>query len=215
MPDHLEIPFADLQAKTSAIRRWLMLEGEDEDSRGFSSEMAANVRAWALVWMCAAAEAFWVQFVSATCNEFSRAPPMKQRRKLRAQSIFFMNDFFSTVTSDLDRRWERSFSLIEKFVNSDRSELPLSIPYDGKTVRPLHIQLFWELFEIPGEPFPSMVHRQSLQTLADDRNRVAHGEILPLTLGRLRTKADVKASLARLEETTECVYTATRTMLGL
>jgi hypothetical protein len=215
MADQLEAPYADFLARTSVIRRWLMLEGEEDTSSGFSAEMAANVRAWALVWMCAAAESFWAQFVSATCNEFAQASPLVQRRKIKAQSIFFMDQLFSEVTKDLDRRWEKSFTLLQKFVSEDRKKSSVTIPYDGRTVRPLHIQLFWELFEMPGDPFPSIVHKQSLQTLADDRNSVAHGEMQPATLGRQRTKEDVKASLVRLEETTERTYLATRKMLNL
>ena len=215
MADLLEAPYAEFLARTSVIRRWLILEGEEVAADGFSPELAANVRAWALVWMAAAAESFWKQFLDATCKEFASAPPKVQRRKIRAQSIYFMDQMFSETTKELDRRWEKSFALFHRFVAEDRKALAVTLPYDGKTLRPLHIQLFWALFELPGEPFPSLIHRQSLQTLADDRNSVAHGELQPSTLGRLKTKSDVKVSLSRLEDIVERVYVVTRSMLSL
>jgi len=45
-----------------------------------------------------------------------------------------------------------------------------------------------------------------LETLADDRNTVAHGEQMPGTMGRLRTKEDILTSLDRLEQTAENIY---------
>lgn len=212
MSDKLELPYSDFLARTSVIRRWLILEG-DERPQGFSPEMAANVRAWAIVWMGAASESFWRPFLQAVCEEFAQSSLLIHRRNMRAQSIFFMDQIFSDVTRDLERRWEKSFLIMESIVSLDRRTSSVTIPYDGKTVRPIHIKLLWDLFQIPGDPFPSMIHKQSLETLANDRNIIAHGEQMPSTIGRLRTKVDVMLTLARLEETVERTYLETRALL--
>lgn len=214
MSEEIERTYAEFLSRTTLIRRWLMLHG-DESNGSFAVEMAANTRAWAIAWMSAAAESFWRPFLQATCDEFARSPKLTHRRKLRAQSIFFIDQMFSEVTRDLDRRWEKSSALLEAIVSSDRTVSNITIPYDGKTLKPLHVQVFWNLFQLPGDPFPSMIHKQSLETLAADRNLVAHGEMLPSTLGRLRTKQDVMSSLSRLEDTVEKTYVSTRASLNI
>jgi hypothetical protein len=214
MQDTIEATYSEFLAKTTLIRRWLMLAG-DEERRGFSTELAANVRAWSLVWTCAAVENFWVPFLKGACEHFSQSSAFDQRRKIKAQSIFFLDKMFQEVTRELTPRWERSFALLEDFVKADRKGYPVKIPYDGKTVRPSHVELYWKLFELSGDPFPSMIHRQSLETLANDRNEIAHGERSPSTVGRLRTKADVQSTLAKVEETFERTYVSTRNLLKL
>ncbi|QQP96728.1 hypothetical protein [Lysobacter enzymogenes] len=212
MTEGIEQAHVEFLSRTMLIRRWLILQGEGE-VEGFSPEMAANVRGWAIVWMGAAAESFWKPFLHATCKAFAQSSVMAHRRNARAQSIFFLERMFCDVTKELNPRWERSFALIESMVSADRKDMSFSLPYDGKTLRPRHIELFWNLFRIDGSPFPSIIHKQSLETLADDRNTVAHGEQLPNTVGRLRSKRDVMSTLTRLEETLEKTYLATLDVL--
>lgn len=210
----IERTHSEFLTRTAMIRRWLMLQGDGDDGK-LSEETAAHVRAWAIVWMSAVAESFWLPFLRAVCEEFAQSSSISHRRKMRAQSIFFMDRIFSNVTNDLDRRWRKSFDLMDAIVLADRKSAKITVPYDGKTLRPVHLDLFWEMFQLPGAPFPSMIHRQSLETMANDRNSVAHGEQLPLTLGRLRAKSDVTATLSRLEETAENIYVHVRSMFGV
>jgi hypothetical protein len=205
MAETLDSSFSEFMTKTGHIRRWLILEGEGAE-KGFSPELAANVRGWSLVWMCACAETFWGSFLEAACLELSKKPPRFHRRYIRAQAVYLVNDLSSSISKDLEVRWDRSFDILTRLVSADRTQAPISIPYDGKTLRPRHVDLLWKAFDLPESPFPSMIHRQSLETLADDRNDIAHGRRLPATVGRLRTKTDVTNTLSRLEETVESTY---------
>jgi hypothetical protein len=205
MGAQLDASYEEFSSKTGHVRRWLMLQGE-ETGGGFSPELAANVRGWSLVWMSACAEQFWQSFLHATCAEFSSMPAPFHRRRIRAQAIYVIDEMFAGTTKDLVPRWEKSFNLLEKLVKADRKTSTAAMPYDGKTVRPKHLDLLWSIFDLPGSSFPSMIHRQSLETLADDRNDIAHGHRLPATVGRLRTRSDVDNTLRRLEETFEAAY---------
>lgn len=205
MRTQLDASYEEFSAKTAHVRRWLMLEGEDS-SGGFSQENSANVRGWSLVWMSACAEQFWQSFLQASCAEFSLMPPSFHRRRIKAQALYLIDDMFTQTTKDLLPRWQKSFDLLERLTHADRKVSAAATPYDGKTIRPRHLDLIWKLFDLPGDSFPSLVHRQSLETLANDRNDIAHGRRLPATVGRLRTRSDLDDTLSRLEDTFEAVY---------
>jgi hypothetical protein len=199
----------EFSARTTLIRRWLISSGGHVNGV-FGDESAANARAFAIVWMSSATEQFWVGILECACACVRQFSSVAARRRMRSQAIFFIEAFPIRGTKELTSRWDRSFELIRDFVEKPRTDLKFSLPYDGKTVKPAHVDLIWKLFELQGMPFPSIIHRQSLETLAVDRNLVAHGEQAPGTLGRLRTKEDVHQTLSRLEETMEHVLLGLR-----
>ena len=50
-------------------------------------------------------------------------------------------------------------------------------PLDGKTLKPEHFNRLWEIYSLPGVPFPSLKWQGSLQKLALARNDIAHGNL--------------------------------------
>lgn len=84
-----------------------------------------------------------------------------------------------------------------------------SLPYDGRTIRPEHLELIWHLFSLDGNAFPSPIHCQELNTLADRRNDVAHGHIIPGDMGVQVAIPDLRKTVERVEELVEhCVLSA-------
>lgn len=202
--DEIDKVLGEFLARTTHVRRWLMLQGDDQQG-SFGKELSANVRGWSIVWMCAASESYWSSLLQIVCTEVSVWSRGRHRKKLRAQSIYFAEKFFAPASKELDTRWERAASLLKDVATAERVGLGFTIPYDGKTVRPRHLELVWKVFELDGAPFVSFVHKQSLETLAVDRNKIAHGESLPATIGALRPIEDVTATLSRLEASMEHV----------
>ena len=99
------------------------------------------------------------------------------------------------------KMWTKRVELLERMTTTrpvlfDYEHKPL----DGRTVRPRHFEVLWAVFSLPGNPLPSLIHKTALSEIAEIRNRLAHGEVSPLTIGRLKTRDEI---LRRVDQTEE------------
>ena len=94
------------------------------------------------------------------------------------------------------------------------------LPLDGRTLRPKHFDVVWEVFGLDGPSLPSPMHKLALTELADFRNDLAHGNVDPDDVQRMKTFADVTRMVGYTEEIAEHLlvsveqYVNTRAYLG-
>ena len=170
--------------------------------------LTRSTKALMLVWMTASLEDFWKRYLSELCTRVSVASIGKKRRGYASSSIFIFEKIGTASEGKAIRRWEKVADILDCLRGS--SPLPaFALPYDGRTIRPDHLELVWRVFDLPGSPFPSPIHKQELNTLADRRNDVAHGTLVPDAVGGALTVGDVQRILKRVEEVVEhCVVSA-------
>jgi hypothetical protein len=171
---------------------------------------AKSSKALTMVWLCAVLEDFWKNYLSELCSRVRAAPYTRRRRSAVALSVFYYDRIGGVSDGKALRRWEKVADLMSDLGGAG-AVLPLfKIPYDGRTVRPDHLDIAWRLFGLPGDVFPSPVHKQELNTLADRRNDVAHGALTPESIGGTVSVGDLRRIVSRLEEIVEhCVVSAT------
>lgn len=58
------------------------------------------------------------------------------------------------------------------------------LPMDGRTIRKRHLDLVWRVFGFPGTSLAEPRHQFTLETTADARNDIAHGEATPSEVAR-------------------------------
>lgn len=155
-------------------------------------------KALTMVWMCAAVETFWKAYLGELCARVNAASALKRRKNLPIASIFFFDTLASFGEGKRLRRWERAADFFSNFPSGGWP--PSVIPYDGRTVRPEHVAVVWRIFGLKGPDFPSPIHKQELNTLADQRNDVAHGLIEPGVIGGTVTVDDLSRRVGRLED---------------
>lgn len=85
-------------------------------------------------------------------------------------------------TSDATTVWGKRALVTTFELSTDPTVLPLPTkgpqpPLDGKTLTPAHFQRIWDVYGIPGTPFPELRWGQTLQKLAGLRNDIAHGNL--------------------------------------
>jgi hypothetical protein len=83
------------------------------------------------------------------------------------------------------RKFNRRMDLLE----NARSLAPASLsghelPFRSQTIRTAHIEYVWRIFAFPLPIWPSQRHRLALETVADQRNIIAHGEDDAVAVGR-------------------------------
>jgi hypothetical protein len=174
------------------------------DTLALNSRFSDHVRSskgLALVWMAASVEAFWKSYLSDLCKCVANSSLSKRRRNLASVALFYFDSLGSMGEGKRLKRWERAADF---FTGLPAAALPSpALPYDGRTVRPAHFEVVWKIFSLPGAEFPSPIHKQVLNTLADQRNDVAHGLVDAPTMGGTLTVDDLRIRLTRLEEIVE------------
>lgn len=164
-------------------------------------------KALVMVWMAASVETFWKSYLGELCSRVSTAPVAKRRRHLAAAGIFYFDILGSMGDGKKLRRWGRVADFFIDLPNGTVS--PTTIPYDGRTVRPDHLEIAWKVFSLSGAQFPSPIHKQVLNTLADRRNDVAHGLVDPQVVGGAVTVGDLRDLMTKLEDIVDnCVIAA-------
>lgn len=103
--------------------------------------------------------------------------------------------------NDHKKIWNRRIDLFSRMDHTTSVSLNITdIPLDGRTIRPEHFETIWSVFDIPGPFIPSPLHKFALNDVAEGRNKVAHGEVDPITFGRSRNPADFIRIITQIED---------------
>ncbi|RYD14767.1 MAG: hypothetical protein EOP90_12540 [Lysobacteraceae bacterium] len=172
----------------------------------YSEHVKVN-KALVLVWMSAAVERFWKAYLTDLSTRVIAANSRKRRKNIASASVYFFDTLGSLGDGKKLNRWRRAAEFFENMTSAASSAQ--SIPYDGRTVRPEHVEIAWQVFCLDGTQFPSPVHKQDLNSLATQRNDVAHGVIDPSVVGGTFTVGDLRVRLERLDDIAiHCVLAA-------
>ncbi len=102
---------------------------------------------------------------------------------------------------DYQKSWIKKIELLAMTNSSDPlGEPPTDLPLDGKTIRPIHLETIWSVFELPTSPFPNLICRATLTDIADGRNEIAHGHTPIGTFAKKKGAADTLKKITRIEE---------------
>lgn len=102
---------------------------------------------------------------------------------------------------DYQKSWARKISLLAMTNSTEPvGEPPVDLPLDGKTIRPVHLETIWAVFELPTSPFPNLICRAALTDIADGRNEIAHGHTPIGTFAKKKGAADTLKKIIRIEE---------------
>jgi hypothetical protein len=176
------------------------------DVAGLSSSVAerdrwASVRAFVYVGLAATLERIVRDAIGDLLDELTMVaqPPTKLRPCLFA--LLCDAELQAVSQKKRNSSWETRLALFEKITGNLPAAFPHEAsPLDGKTLRGEHFDTIWSVFGFPSPSLPSPQHRTALIDLADGRNDVAHGEIDPVTFGRLKATSDLIRLTARVEE---------------
>lgn len=207
-----EAALAEFAVRSERLRRSLQIQLERADVAPPGDDAVA--RAGMVVWLSGAFEVFWCRYLDDLCSAVGRMPLRGRRRRLAAQAIYFVDRLQSVGEGGRVglTTWRRTIDVFNDVGDLRAARGSFRVPHDGRTVRPEHLAICWALFGLSSPTFPSAVHRTSLDTLATERNQLAHGEVSPETYGRLRTPSDVLGVAQRLEDLVEHCVLASRVL---
>jgi hypothetical protein len=178
------------------------------DSHAITSSAGARERAAAhrsacYVWLAAILERITKNSLQAAFREINaRALPLKEIR-LSLFSLICEPEISALSAKSRAKSWETRASIFGKaFVDSPAELAEEVLPLDGRTIRPEHFDVIWQVLGLSGESLPSPRHRFALTDLANGRNELAHGETGVVAFGRKKANSDLIRLVQHIDETT-------------
>jgi hypothetical protein len=153
------------------------------------------------VWLCAILEQYVKTSLRILIDEINSSRTTYGDLKPCLLSIACNPEFTSLQDVRGMKMWNKRVDLLA-LLNAN-TPITLSgeeIPLDGKTIQPTHIESVWRIFEFTNSSLPSPRHKLALIDLAEGRNELAHGEILPISFGRGKNLRDCLRILECVED---------------
>lgn len=136
-----------------------------------------DMKASVYVLLGAAIERFVVQLINGVIEEINA-----QQVTYRDLSYCLMAISSGGPLSSLQdvrglKMWDRRVEAISLADSTRNAELSTEhVPLDGRTIRPAHFTTIWNVFGFRGPSLPDPRTGLALQTVAENRNKVAHGQ---------------------------------------
>lgn len=154
----------------------------DEDGAKWSF-LSKESRGSAIVYVMAELESLVSTVIRNVHGELSHcAIPLSQLRPclrpLAAHSLF---ESLRATGKTIDA-WRTRGVATNLETSADTASFPVvrngaQPPLDGRTLKPEHFRIIWEVYGLPGEPFPTISWATTLQKLSGLRNDLAHGNV--------------------------------------
>ncbi|MFF9200533.1 HEPN domain-containing protein [Streptomyces sp. NPDC014986] len=152
------------------------------DTAGWTSA-SRDARALAIVCTMAELESLVKTSVQRTHEELNSAGIQTLQLIPSMRQVVAHTTFESLRTlQDHAKMWERRSFATTLEACSEVAKFPIEKshpqpPLDGKTLKPEHFYRLWQIYVLPGDPFPNPRWPGSLQKMALARNDLAHGNL--------------------------------------
>lgn len=164
-------------------------------------DMHNDVHAGIYVYVAAGLERYVADSLHAVVDEINGEQLKWKQLRYSILAIACGGDFDALQQVRGLKMWDRRAELLTRNQSSDTCTVSAAhLPVDGGTVRPDHLDTFWKVLGLEGDPAPGPIHRLALADLADSRNAVAHGEKTPLEVAGHKSVMDTLRLLERIEE---------------
>lgn len=203
MPAWYDAPYDLFGAELGKIRhRLLVADVGALQSTPTERAIAGELRAFAYVWLAAALERAVKDLLEGLLSELNRRLVPIDSLKPGLLGLLLDADLESVARlRDHEKLWARKCTMFGTAVGQQPAQFNGAVlPLDGKTLRPRHFEVIWQVFGLPGAAVPGPLYRLALTDLADGRNLVAHGEEDPSKFGREKITANVQNLVGRIED---------------
>jgi hypothetical protein len=189
---------------------------EDTNFRFASVRGFGGSRAWVYVKAAAVLERTMRDVLEGLLLELGRSGVSPS--KLRASLFGLVAERQLQSLRDVrayEKVWRKRCELFTITASTSPAEFGVdAIPLDGRTLRPQHFEVVWEVFGFSGSCLPSAIHRLALTEVANFRNDLAHGNVDPDDVQRNKTFTDVCRMVTHVEDIAEHLLAASESYLA-
>ena len=164
-------------------------------------DQASRIKSSVLVYLAASFERFLTALVQRLNLALTEKRSAHHELVPSLLSLALYSKFDSLKIVDGVKSWDKRVDLLRAISSAELVEFSPSVSIFGaKTPRRKHLLLLWDIYGFKSNVAPSMAHLLALDSVADSRNEIAHGEVSPTRAGRKKTTADLKNLIDKLEE---------------
>lgn len=170
-----------------------------------------GVKGLAYVRAAAVLEAHLKAALGAVLAELDTRQVAMSSIRLSLHSVLSDGYFESLRDQGSRKRWRTRADVLARVDNPAPVSFGLlAFALDGKTLRADHFELIWHVFGLPGPYLPAAlgVYRLALEDLAERRNDLAHGQMSPIDVARMKTAPEVFRMVEQVEKITEHITLA-------
>lgn len=174
-------------------------------------DRAAKVKSWTHVWLAAALEEYLKRLMEYVLNEIASQAVHHDQLKLSLFTIVCGNHFNAVRSTKGLPSWQKRLDALFPIDQATPvSFASTMVQLDGRTIRGMHFKMIWQIFGFQGDhlPTPVNIYEAALETMANGRNDIAHGEVDPITFGRGKVVDDVKRMVDQIEDATNHITLA-------
>lgn len=164
-------------------------------------ERSATIRAYAYVWLAAVLERVVNDALRSVLTELTSLSLPSHAFRSSLFALLCHAELTSIAARNPNPAWDTRIQLLSRLT----SPLPAAfnvdtLPLDGRTLKAEHFDRIWYVFGLSGPSLPAPKHGMALKDLAEGRNKVAHGNVDPISFGKSKTAADVLQLTHRVDE---------------
>lgn len=163
---------------------------------------SARIKALALIQTASSFEIFLSKCIEKLNIEISNSGTEFSKIKKSILSLALHEMFNSAKDTEGEKSLQKRVDLLTKIdsdIKANLTNIKSSTIYGGKTPRKKHIYLIWNIYSI-SESLPPANLLIALDSLADSRNEIAHGEITTTLAGRRKTSLDILGIIDKISD---------------
>jgi hypothetical protein len=204
----IEQSFSEAALRLDTINAVLALLNTIDVNLDPRAEIAlSSQKAVVYVWLGACMEDFVKRFLRLLLQDIALQKLTCQQLRVELLAIAGGSVFARLEDLRKLKKWrERVAVLKQVFDVQDAILVEAHLPLDGRTIEPEHLEIIWLVFGFPQTPFPGILQKMALLDVSRGRNQVAHGELKPEELGRLKTIPDLQKLVRHIEDLVQHIY---------
>lgn len=195
----------NLEEQIDSIKMELRRADRDAVSKELGPRRRAQrIKAFSIVWTCASFEDFFKSSLQSLILEVQSSVSSIIELAPCYMTLCHANHFESI--SDHEKtgheKWKYRLDISREVIENTSPNLePLNLPIDGSTVRSEHLSHVWGFFGFPRYHFPNsnQSYPVTMNSLADDRNDIAHGDTTPDEYGRNSSVEQIVRKIERID----------------
>lgn len=208
----LDRAFNDAQARLDALHR--EIASMDVAVLGAPKSVVRRHHGSAYIWMAATLERSVPRVLAALLDLIESSGVACDKLKPGIWSILVGGQLAALQDLRGMNMLRKRLELLTHLRGKGAASLSAShLPLDGRTLRPEHFDMIWRVFSLDGDALPSLFHRTALTEIADTRNDLAHGKKDPLTIGALKTRAEILRRVGQTGDIIEHLVLSTQDCL--
>ncbi len=180
----LAVVNAEALQRIAATRSVLRLINTHERTVGAGDDASRSLKGLIFVHNYAVYEYVVIESVRGLVANVNSRALLFSSTRVELLAMALNSEFTSVIAGSIKKTWAGRMDVLKKSRSQDALSITEGLfPKDGSHFRPPQLETIWSLFGVPGAIVPNARLRTHITEMVETRNRIAHGNEAPATVG--------------------------------